>query len=285
MIEMPYPWPTNPWATRFRTVRSSAGDLTGDGLTFLTVQSESLGGRGDLLVSSTVADDDLVDVVVLLHGVYGSFWSWAFSGGAHHAHVELVGAENIRPMVLVMPSDGLVGEGTLFADQPRGNFASWVDDAVDAALESLGVGLGTISYLGTSMGAFAAAHLSARRGDAVATVMHSPICHLDDLAKFTVGDIGDDIGLSADERDVAQVLRRAPVGRVMIDCGIDDFLLPSVRALHIDLEADGFEHRYDEIPGTHSWDLWRSRIFDSLRFVDTALSDVDRASELPKVAR
>ena len=52
---------------------------------FVTVQSPALGGRGDLAVyvpPGHAASPDL-PVVVLLHGVYGSFWNWAFNGGAH----------------------------------------------------------------------------------------------------------------------------------------------------------------------------------------------------------
>ena len=42
-------------------------------------------------------------IVTLLHGVYGSHWSWAYQGGAHLTAAELMRQGSICPMVLVMP--------------------------------------------------------------------------------------------------------------------------------------------------------------------------------------
>ena len=44
MIDLPQPWPRNPWRTRFRTVRSSDPSYVTSGLRFVTVQSQHAGG-------------------------------------------------------------------------------------------------------------------------------------------------------------------------------------------------------------------------------------------------
>ena len=70
------------------------------------LQSPALAGRGDLAIFApaavaTVGED--VPLVVLLHGVYGSFWNWAFNGGAPDVLSGLMAAGAVGPMVLAMP--------------------------------------------------------------------------------------------------------------------------------------------------------------------------------------
>ena len=131
-ITLPQPWPPNPWATRFRTARASDPRYEVAGMRFVTVQSPALGGRGDLAVyvpPGHAASPDL-PVVVLLHGVYGSFWNWAFNGGAHVVMAGLMSDGAVGPMALLMPSDGLAGEGTAYLSGPTADYEAWVmDDA------------------------------------------------------------------------------------------------------------------------------------------------------------
>ena len=47
-------------------------------------------------------------LVLLLHGVYGSHWAWAFKGGAHRTAQRLIDAGAIPPLVLAMPSAAAV---------------------------------------------------------------------------------------------------------------------------------------------------------------------------------
>src|SRR3954468_5469655 len=84
-----------------------------EGLRCATAYSRALGRRAD--VTFWAPDDDVaLPLVILLHGVYGSHWAWAWKAGAPLA----------RPRaVLAMPSDGLFGLGSPPAPPRRGGAA------------------------------------------------------------------------------------------------------------------------------------------------------------------
>ncbi len=277
MTTLPRPWPTNPWSTRFRTVRNSPPGVLPAGLQFVTVQSPSLSGRGDLAIFSppgVAPDAENVPLVVLLHGVYGSFWNWAFNGGVHDVLSALLDAGEVGPMVLAMPSDGLAGEGTGYLDHGAADYERWVIDDVPACVAEAIPSVTERSPLmlaGNSMGGFGALRLAARHVDRVAGVAaHSPITDLDELALFTVDDIGTTLGVPASERSVAALLERGRdhIGSVHIDCGTQDPLIGSNRRLHEALERSGVRHRYEEYDGAHDWASWHRRIAVGLTFLD-----------------
>src|SRR6266566_2995691 len=70
---------------RFKTVEISSPQFEANGLRFITVKTSNLKGRGDICVyaPSQIEKTDVLPVVILLHGVYGSAWSWAYSAGVH----------------------------------------------------------------------------------------------------------------------------------------------------------------------------------------------------------
>src|SRR5438270_5427276 len=94
------------------TLQLSDPRFASEGLHYVTVKSAALGGRGDISVWLPPGIDELVELplVILLHGVYGSHWAWTMNGGAHRTAARLVSERAIRPMALVMPSDGLWGD-------------------------------------------------------------------------------------------------------------------------------------------------------------------------------
>lgn len=279
MTTLPQPWPTNPWPTRFRTVRASPPDALPTGLRFVTVQSPALAGRGDLAIFAppclTPVDTD-VPLIVLLHGVYGSFWNWALNGGAHDVLANLIARAEISPMVLAMPSDGLVGEGTAYLDHGSADFERWVIDDVPACVAEAVPGVTDRSALmiaGNSMGGFGALRLAARHpGRVTAVSAHSPITDLDDLALFTADDLGASWEVPPSERSIAALLARqaGDVARMHIDCGIHDPLIGSNRRLHEALDRAGLSHSYEEYDGAHDWASWRRRIDIGFRFLDGA---------------
>jgi len=281
MISLPRPWPTNPWPTRFRTVRSSPPGVLPEGLRFVTVQSPALGGRGDLAIFAPpdiCTDATDVPIVVLLHGVYGSFWNWALVGRAHEVLSSLIEAGDVRSLVLAMPSDGLTGEGTAYLDRGPGDYERWIVEDVPACVAEATPGVTERSPLllaGNSMGGFGALRLAARHRDRVAAaVAHSPITHLDDLAAFTDDDVGAVVGLPAAERSLATVLGdrdAAELPPMYIDCGTGDPLVECNRRLHESLVEAGVPHRYEEYDGGHDWESWNRRLHIGLRFLDRAV--------------
>jgi len=241
----------------------------------VTIESPALGGRGDVAVHVT-PDVELpmnVPLVVLLHGVYGSSWNWALLGGAHTTLDRLVRAGRIDPMVLVMPSDGMRGEGTGYLRHPDLDAESWVmEDVVDAVGEMMAeVTADSPLFLGgNSMGGFGAARLGLHHRRVIAIAMHSAITHLDQLAEFTAADVGNAAGLDPAERDLWYSFERqdGTVPPLSIDCGRDDPLAAANRVLHERLTDRGVDHEYAQYDGAHNWDAWSRRIEHSLRFFD-----------------
>src|SRR3954453_13050812 len=100
--------------SQFRTIKPADGRFEMEGLLFVTVKSQSLRGRADIIFFAPEEAKQRIDVplVVLLHGVYNSHWAWALKGGAHRTLQRMVRSEEIPPMALAMPSDGLWGDGS-----------------------------------------------------------------------------------------------------------------------------------------------------------------------------
>jgi enterochelin esterase-like enzyme len=214
----------------------------------------------------------------MLHGVYGSFWNWTLAGGAHLTLDRLVREGQVRPMVLVTPSDGLRGEGTAYLPHPGADYESWImDDVVDCVIEFVDAVTNDSPLLigGNSMGAFGAARLGTRHPARVSGIaMHSAITHLDQLAEFTVDDIGTRAEISIEDRDVLTYFAAAPdaVPPLFVDCGRDDFLASANRELHDDLNRLGVAHTFEVFDGAHDWEAWAERIEHSLLFFDAVLS-------------
>jgi len=281
-FRLPQPWPTNPWPTRFRTVRASPPGQLAPGLRIVTVNSPALGGRGELMVHTTEHLSSLpvdVPLVVLLHGVYGSFWNWMLLGRVHLTLDRLVADGRVRPMVLATPSDGLAGEGTAYLAHPNADYEAWVmNDVIDCVGELVdAVTDASPTFLaGNSMGGFGAARLGLRHPSRTAGIaMHSAITDLDQLAEFTVGDIGDDAGVAPGERDLLAAFDActATIPPLSIDCGRSDPLVAANRELHAALDERGVAHRYEEFDGDHGWDAWTDRIEHSLLFFDNLLKE------------
>jgi hypothetical protein len=115
----------------FRTIEISDPRFEAANLRFITVKSVPLKRRGDIcvFVPPAVADGDL-PIVILLHGVYGSAWSWAHSGGVHLSAQEMIDTREIPPMIIAMPSDGLWGDGSAYLPHTGFDFEQWIVDDV-----------------------------------------------------------------------------------------------------------------------------------------------------------
>ena len=62
------------------------------------------------------------------------------------------------------------------------------------------------------------------------------------------------------EHDLIFLARRAQIGgklpKIRIDCGTDDFLLPTIANLSQTLTDMKIPHQYEEYPGNHDWEYW-----------------------------
>jgi enterochelin esterase-like enzyme len=263
--------------SRFRTVEVSDPCPELEGLRFVTVHSSALRGRGDITVwaPGPMPSRAPLPLVVLLHGVYGSHWAWALKGAAHRTAKRLLDSEAIPPMALAMPSDGLAGDGTAYLGTPSADYESWIlDDVPAAAAEVDGrVDAAAPFFLaGLSMGGFGTLRLGARHPERfLGLSAHSAVVSLDDLSPFIASPVWQE---PVDDPDASVLFSRpgTPVPPLRFDCGIDDPLLESNRALHRRMEAAGVPHRYEEFDGGHTWPYWERHLAETLEFFGGILS-------------
>lgn len=263
----------------FRTVEVSDPALAPEGLTFVTVKSAALGRRADLTLyrPPQAAGRRSVPIVMLLHGVYGSHWAWAYKGGAHRTAQRLVETGAIPPLVLAMPSDGLWGDGSGYVRHADHDAERWIVDEVPAAACAALAECDAHSPLaiaGLSMGGYAALRLAGRyprRFRAAAGLSSiTEVSQLDAL----IEEPRDQWARGPADARVLDALRLAGAALppVRLDCGTDDALLEANRALHAALVAAGIAHEYAEHPGGHDWACWSRHLEDTLRFVARAFA-------------
>lgn len=262
----------------FRTLELSDPAIPADGLRFATVKSRALRQRADVALYATPGAETAIDlpIVVLLHGVYGSHWAWALKGDAHRTAARLVAEGALPPVALLMPSDGLWGDGSGYVAHAEQDFERWIIDEVPALAVEAIPGCTSRSPLliaGLSMGGFGALRLAGKHpGRFAAVAAHSTMT---DIAQFE--DFVEDsrAGWSDGEADrsVAAALlgARGPLPPIRFDCGRDDPLIEANRALHAALDAAGIRHRYAERDGGHEWPYWTAVLEDTLRFFGRVL--------------
>ena len=264
--------------TKFRTTEYSSPDLAPEGLQFITVKSAALRQRADVLLylpHQAAAMQD-VPLVILLHGVYGSHWAWAFKGGAHHTAQRLIDAGLIPPMALAMPSDGLWGDGSGYVPHAVQDFERWIVDEVPALCRQAQPAIGAQSPLciaGLSMGGFGALRLAGKHPSRFrAAAGHSSVTEVSQLQALLEEPI--DTWSTADvDTSVIAALRAggSALPPLRFDCGRDDPYLAANRQLHADLTAGGIAHDYAEHAGGHDWGYWSRHLDDTLRFFGAVL--------------
>jgi len=262
----------------FRTIEVSDPAFECEGLRHVTVKSAALRRRADLTLWIPDKATAGLPLAVLMHGVYGSHWAWAWKGGAHRTAAALIAAGDIPPMVLAMPSDGLWGDGSGYVCHGSGeDYERWIMDEVPVASAeatgSLTIG-GPLFLSGLSMGGYGALRLGAKYGSRVAGVSaHSSATDFHDLDAIT----DEDMSLCAVDASECALIDLMQANRHTLppfrfDCGTADVLLPQSRALHAALKAEGIPHSYEEFPGGHDWPYWQTHLADSLRFFAGVLS-------------
>jgi enterochelin esterase-like enzyme len=155
-------------AKRFRTLEISNPAFQPANLTYVTVRSSNLKGRGDctfFIPKQLSVKQGTIPVVILLHGVYGSHWAWTYNINVHNIAQRLIDEGKINPMVLVMPSDGLLGDGSGYFNHGDKDFEKWiVKDVLNLIPEVLRVKLNDVKLFitGLSMGGYGALRLMAK---------------------------------------------------------------------------------------------------------------------------
>lgn len=264
-------------AVTFRTVEISNPKFETEELREITVKSPLLGQRADITVHAPARARTTRDapLVLLLHGVYGSHWSWVRQGGAHRLNAELQRDENFPAFVLAMPSDGLWGDGSGYLPHQSQNFERWIVDEVPAAA-ALAVPSVTpdssIFIAGLSMGGFGALRLAGKYPQRFAGASaHSAITEFDQLGPLVEDSARRFRTLGADHSVADALLRhRTTLPPIRFDCGAEDPLLSANRTLHHVLDDSGVPHVYEELSGAHNWAYWIECLPKTLQFFATA---------------
>lgn len=257
----------------FPTVEISYPRFMPPGVNQVTVKSPALRRRGDITFyrPTSVVEGTSLPLVILLHGVYGSHWAWLGKGGAHLTLERLIHAENLSPMLIACPSDGLFGDGSGYLKHTDADYASWIVDDVPAAAALVDPAVNPKQQFitGLSMGGYGALRLGALHPDKfLAFSGMSSATDFDTLDQFVAAS-GHTYHLAeTNPLDVlgCMVQNRKTLRPFRFDCGVDDDLLVANRRLHGDLEAAGISHEYVEHPGGHEWDYWETHLADQLRF-------------------
>lgn len=261
----------------FRTIERSDPAIPMGGVEFVTVKSRALRRRGDvaLYVPPAARGVDDLPVVILLHGVYGSHWAWAMKGQAHLIAARLIDAGRLPPVVLLMPSDGLWGDGSGYVAHEDHDAESWIVDEMPALARSLVDGCSSRSKLllaGLSMGGFGALRLAGKYPDritaAAAMSAVTDATQFDTLIEETRKDWSQ---APADLSVLAALDGKTSLPALRIDCGFDDPYIEANRDLHCELQRRGIAHQYAEAPGGHNWTYWSTTLERSLGFFGDVL--------------
>jgi enterochelin esterase-like enzyme len=258
----------------FRTLEISNPRFEANNLRFITVKTPNLQGRGDICVyvPQDMQRPTVLPVVLLLHGVYGSAWSWAHSGGVHLRTDELIRKGDLPPMILVMPSDGLWGDGSAYLPHNGLNFEKWImDDVISAVIESIdGAEKSSPLFIsGLSMGGFGALRLGAKYGYRFSGMSAlSSITSLPQMKLFVQERLKSYMQENVVDEDLLATFMnyREQLPPMRFDCGTTDLLIDHNRELHKKMEKEGIPHIYEESPGSHEWPYWSEHIITSLKF-------------------
>ena len=190
----------------------------------------------------------------------------------------LTAAGKTLPMVLVMPSDGLWGDGSAYLPHNQLDFEQWiVSDVPQAVIENLPQvsDQSPVFISGLSMGGFGALRLGAKYHDRFSGISaHSAITHLKQMTFFVEEPLeGYRQPSKTDESAWATILEnRNSLPPIRFDCGKDDELIHYNRDLHKKMEDAKIEHIYLEFAGKHEWSYWSEHLKDTLLFFNGLLS-------------
>ena len=267
---------------KFRTIEKSDPTLMPSGMQCVTVKSSALKQRADATIFLPTEFSHLrnLPIVTLLHGVYGSHWSWAYQGGAHLLAAGLMQQGQISPMVLVMPSDGLWGDGSGYVAHTHAhlqqNFEKWIVEEVPeiAAQTCPSCSQQSKHFIaGLSMGGFAALRLAGIYPDRYqAASGHSALTEISQLDAL-IEESREEWSRDATSSSVLEALKSAQgkLPALRFDCGQSDIFLKANQQLHQSLLELGIAHEYEEFEGGHEWPYWRTHLADSLRFFSRTL--------------
>ena len=213
-------------------------------------------------------------VMYLLHGAYGHFADWLKNTPNKDLVKNLADQYN---MIIVMPEgetfsfylDSPVNQGSQFETF----ITQEVIQKVDKTYRTINNKNGRV-ITGLSMGGHGALYLSAKHpelfcaaGSMSGAVDMSVMLNRDSSAQVVklmqpiFGDKSDQPEMYK-QYAVLGMIDKIKTNKLplIIDCGVDDFLIEPNKELHRRLVYSKVDHDYTERPGAHTWDYWENSL-------------------------
>ena len=226
-------------------------------------------------------------VLYLLHGAYGHFGDWLKNTPNKNLVADLADQYNL---IVVMP------EGETFSfylDSPVNAASQFETFITQEVIQQVDSNFRTIStkngrvITGLSMGGHGALYLSSKHpelfcaagsmsGVVDMNLMLSPD-NLERTKNLLTPIFGDAVLLPETYARYAVLdkidLIKANKMPLIIDCGVDDFLIESNREFHRRLVYSKIPHEYTERPGAHTWEYWNNALPFHLLFFSKILKE------------
>jgi enterochelin esterase-like enzyme len=238
-----------------------------------TVTSPALGGyadRVDVVLPPGYADHPTrrYPVIYLLHGFPGEPWQFLDIGQVGTTEATLVASGRMRPVIMVMPT----GTRSFLADEEWANGirrgSRWESFVADDLVRAIGARYRTIvgghgrGIAGLSEGGYGALNIGLHHPGEFG-LLESWSGYM--RAEHRPSLFGHSAGVLA--RNSPAVVAASVASRLRADhtyiwfyIGSRDRLVPQNRAFNAELTALGVAHHFFEVPGGHSWQLWRSQM-------------------------
>jgi len=227
-----------------------------------------------VLPNSYSKNKSFYPVLYLLHGAYGHYSDWLSKTPDKNTVKNLADQYNI---IIVMPEgetfsfylDSPVNKGSQFETYITVDVIQKIDKIYRTVKDKKGR-----MITGLSMGGHGALYLSAKHPDLFSAagsmsgaVDMGSMLNRDSSAEvikmmepvFGKEGASQEVYASHAILNMVEKLKSNNLG-LIIDCGVDDFLIESNRELHRRLVYIKIPHDYTERPGAHTWEYWQEAL-------------------------
>jgi S-formylglutathione hydrolase FrmB len=243
-----------------------------------------------VLPSNYAASKSAFPVLYLLHGGGGHFGDWLKLTPDKMLVKNLADQYHI---IIVMPEGETFG---WYLDSPsdaNSKFETYITkeviEKIDNTYRTVRSNKGRV-ITGLSMGGHGAMYLSTRHPDLFAAagsmsgaldMNYTKFRINEDFAKsikdrflklLGTSDVTSDVFTKNSVVNMAETIKKNGLP-VIIDCGVDDFLVEINRELHHRLVYNNTPHDYTERPGSHTWEYWQNSLPYHLLFFNKVLKN------------
>lgn len=230
-----------------------------------------------VLPSSYAKNQASYPVLYLLHGGGGHFRDWLTSTPDKMLVKNLADKYNI---IVVMPEGEAFGWYLDSPFDPANKFETYITKEViqkiDNTYRTVRSNKGRV-ITGLSMGGHGAMYLSTRHPElfcaagTMSGAMDMNYMKFKVNADFTkslkerfekllgTSDVSNEVFVKNSIVNMVDVIKKNAMP-IIIDCGVDDFLIEANRELHSRLLYAGVSHDYTERPGAHTWPYWENSL-------------------------